>query len=135
MKKQLLIIAVVLVGAFTLISMNILTTNPQEPWKVPAKYEKMVNPLADAADAEMVGRKLYAKHCKSCHGTKGKGDGAKADTVDTEIGDFTEDAFKSQSDGALYYKTYIGRDDMPSFSKKIPGTDDQWKVINYIKGL
>ena len=43
--------------------------------------------------------------------------------------------FKSQKDGSMYYKTFIGRDDMPSFKKKIPDEEEQWLVINYIRGL
>jgi hypothetical protein len=51
------------------------------------------------------------------------------------MGDFTDDSFKNQTDGALYYKTYFGRDDMPSFDKKITAEEDKWLVINYIKNL
>src|SRR5210317_1169201 len=108
MKKQLFIISAVLLGSFMLISMTVLKSDIQEPWKAPAKYEKMANPYADTADDANIGKMLYSKHCKSCHGSKGQGDGPKSDTVDTEITDFTEDAFKEQSDGSLYYKTYIG---------------------------
>jgi len=134
MKKQLSIIALILLGGFVFMSMTLRSTI-QEPWTVPAKYEKMENPFAGAADAENVGRMLYSKHCKSCHGSKGKGDGPKADSVDTEMGDITGDTFKSQSDGAVYYKTFIGRDDMPSFQKKITDKEQQWKLVNYVKGL
>jgi mono/diheme cytochrome c family protein len=102
---------------------------------VPAKYEKMKNPFLNATDTENIGRILYAQHCKSCHGSKGKGDGKKAASIDTPIGDFTDDSFKNQTDGALYYKTYFGRDDMPSFDKKITAEEDKWLVINYIKNL
>ena len=133
MKKQLFIISAVLLGSFVLISMTVLKSSLQEPWKAPAKYEKMANPYADTADDGNIGKMLYMKHCKSCHGSKGHGDGPKSDSVDTEIGDFTDAAFKDQSDGSLYYKTFIGRDDMPSFQKKITDKEDQWMVINYIK--
>ncbi len=133
MKKQLIVAGLILLGGFMLISMTVLKSNLQEPWKAPAKYEKMKNPYADATDTENIGRMLYSKHCKSCHGTKGKGDGKKAGSVDTEIGDFSEAAFKDQSDGSLYYKTFEGRDDMPGFRRKITDEEDQWLVINYIK--
>jgi mono/diheme cytochrome c family protein len=135
MKKQKLILMAVLLGSFAFMSMNLIKTTVQEPWEVPAKYEKMKNPYADVADAEKIGRVLYSKHCKSCHGTKGEGDGPKAEELDTEMPSLTTDAFKKQSDGAMYYKTYEGRDDMPSFIKKIADEKDQWLLINYIKGL
>jgi len=85
----------------------------------------MENPYAKATDDENIGRILYSKHCKSCHGTKGKGDGNKAESIDTPVPDLTEASFKKQTDGDLYYKTFTGRDDMPSFQKKISSEEDQ----------
>ncbi len=135
MKKQILIISTIVLGSFVLLSMTVDKLKTQDPWDVPAKYQKMENPYADSADEEKTGKILYAKHCKSCHGTKGKGDGKKADSVDTEIGDFTDGSFKDQSDGSLYYKTFFGRDDMPSFKKKITDEEEKWLIINYIRTL
>jgi mono/diheme cytochrome c family protein len=135
MKKQIFIISLLLIGCFALVSMNVNNSNLQDPWEVPDKYEKMENPYAGDADADNIGRALYSKHCKSCHGSKGKGDGTKADTIDTEMGDFTDGSLTDQSDGALYFKTYMGRDDMPGFKKKISDEKDQWMVINYLRKL
>lgn len=135
MKKQILLIASAFIGSFILLSMTALTSNEQEKWSVPSKYQKLENPYAGVSDADNIGRILYAKHCKSCHGSKGKGDGTKAKSIDTPIGDFTQASFKEQTDGSMYYKTFIGRDDMPSFIKKIPDDEEQWMVINYIKNL
>lgn len=135
MKKQNFIIGMMFIGSFALISMTFLKTNIQDPWEVPAKYQKMENPYASAADDDNIGRIMYTKHCKSCHGTKGKGDGKKAASLDTPAGDFTDGSFKNQTDGSLYYKTFVGRDDMPSFKKKIVDKEDQWLLINYIRLL
>ena len=135
MKKQFFIAISVLVGSFFFLSMTIITSSLQDPWEVPAKYQKMDNPYADTADAENIGRMLYSKHCKSCHGSKGKGDGTKADTVDTPMGDFTDGSIKDQSDGSIYYKTFFGRDDMPGFKKKITEAEDQWMLVNYVRSL
>lgn len=136
MKKQIIFIGTLLLGSITLISMTNKKSNLQnDPWEVPAKYEKMENPYAKATDDERIGKLLFTKHCKSCHGTKGKGDGKKAETLDTEVGDFTESSFKNQTDGALYYKTFFGRDDMPSFKKKITDEEEKWLIINYIKNF
>lgn len=134
MKKQLLLLSTILFGSFILLSLT-LNDLTQEPWEVPAKYQKLKNPYLNVSDSEKIGRLLYTKHCKSCHGTKGKGDGKKADSIDTEVPDFTDALVKKQTDGSLYYKTLIGRDDMPSFKKKIKDEKDQWMVINYIKSF
>ncbi|WP_372793627.1 cytochrome c [Lutibacter sp.] len=110
------------------------TTLVQEEWKVPAKYETMKNPIAAKTDAA-IGKSLYTKHCKSCHGAEGYGDGPKADGLDGDLGDFSTAEFQSQSDGALFYKTSIGRDDMPEFTKKIPSDEDRWLIVNYMRTL
>lgn len=135
MKKQVLVISCLLIGSFFMISMTLNELQQKEPWEVPAKYQKMENPYANATDDDNIGRILYSKHCKSCHGTKGKGDGTKAAGLETPVPDFTEASFKKQTDGALYYKTYTGRDDMPGFEKKIKSEEDQWLLINYIKSF
>ncbi len=102
-------------------------------WVVPAKYEKMKNPhKADNASLKM-GKSIYNKHCKSCHGSEGLGDGSKAAQLDTPCGDFSTEEFQAQSDGALFYKSRFGKDDMPNFEKKIPYEEDIWHVINYIR--
>lgn len=135
MKKNVLNIGLLLFGSLALISMTFVRTIQDKDWKIPAKYEKMENPYANASDDESIGKILYAKHCKSCHGSKGKGDGTKASGLDTKVPDLTEAAFKDQSDGSLYYKTIFGRDDMPSFEKKIMEEEDRWMVVNYIKKM
>jgi mono/diheme cytochrome c family protein len=107
----------------------------QDPWPVPDAYKTKVNPLKGDAASIVTGKSLYTTHCKSCHGTKGKGDGPKASQLDTESGDFTKATFQAQTDGALYYKTEKGRKDMPSFKTKIPDANGIWSVINYLRTL
>lgn len=106
-----------------------------DPWVVPDKYKKMKNPVKADAESISAGKALYNKHCKSCHGSKGLGDGTKAAQLKTKCGDFSSADFQSQSDGALFYKTNEGRDDMPSFKKKIPDEVDTWNVVNYLRTL
>jgi mono/diheme cytochrome c family protein len=135
MSKLFVIISTMLVGSAVFLSMTVLKLSAQDPWEVPAKYQKLENPFASDADAENIGKILFSKHCKSCHGSKGKGDGPKSDGLDTPTGDFTEASFKEQTDGTLYYKTLFGRDEMPSFEKKITEEKDRWLIINYLKSL
>ena len=93
MKKFSVLIAITVSIAF-LYSFTSVTL--PDPWVVPDKYLKMKNPVkADAASIK-AGKLLYEKHCQSCHGKTGKGDGSKAAQLDTEPGDFSAKAFKSQ---------------------------------------
>jgi len=126
--KTLVLIGIV---SFALYS---FTSMVQEEWKVPEKYEKMKNPTDPSVDLD-IGKSLYNKHCKSCHGKEGYGDGTKADEVEGDLGDFSTAEFQAQSDGALFYKSYIGRDDMPNYEKKMPDEEDVWLVVNYMRTL
>lgn len=126
--KTLLLIGIV---SFALYS---FTSFVQEEWKVPDKYEKMKNPTDPSVDLD-IGKSLYNKHCKSCHGKEGYGDGTKADEVEGDLGDFSTAEFQAQSDGAIFYKSYIGRNDMPNYEKKIPDEEDVWLVVNYMRTL
>ena len=99
-------------------------------WVVPAEYEMMTN----QNDDERAGKSLYVLHCKSCHGKYGEGDGPKAVNLNTDSGDFTLDEFQFQSDGALFYKTKIGRSEMPEFSKKLDD-DEIWSIVSYMRTL
>ncbi len=126
----------ILMGSFLIFAF----TNPQEqkqpePWDIPSKYEEMENPYKDDASLERIGKMLYAKHCKSCHGNKGECDGPKAKQLETYCSDFTSEEFQNQKDGVLYYKSFIGRDEMPNYESKIPEEEDRWAVINYIRSM
>ena len=122
-------------GIFFFSLLAAFAVKQQGPWPVPDKYKKMKNPIPSDASSQSEGKSLYAKHCRSCHGTKGLGDGNKAAQLKTDPGDFSATAFQSQSDGSLFYKTSEGRDDMPSFKKKIPDEDEIWSIVNYLRTL
>ena len=109
-------------------------TAPQDDWDVPAKYKSMENKYA-GDDEDGIGEDLYKQQCRSCHGKEGFGDGSKAKELDTEMRDFTSEGVQAQTDGELYYKAIIGRDEMPNFEKKIRGEEDRWMLVNYLRAL
>ncbi|MBT8385588.1 MAG: cytochrome c [Bacteroidia bacterium] len=125
--KFLMIIGVLSFALYSFTSLD------QDEWKVPAKYESMKNPTNPKSDLD-IGKSLYSKHCKSCHGKEGLGDGTKADEVEGDLGDFSSAKFQKQSDGAIFYKSYIGRKDMPNYEKKM-SEEDAWLVVNYIRTM
>ena len=107
-----------------------------EEWNVPASEANAKNPT-DASDDENieVGKEIYVKHCASCHGKEGYGDGTKAADLKGDLGDFSSEEFQAQTDGTIFYKMKTGLGDMPSFTKKIPDTEDRWLVIDYVRTL
>ena len=126
MKPLTLLIISFLIFSFTYIYQD-------ADWEVPESAKKMKNPVKEDKETLAIGKNLYAKHCKSCHGKNGEGDGTKAEELDTFPGDFTKEEFHSQTDGTLFYKTTNGHDDMPAFDKKIHDAEDRWIVVNYLR--
>ena len=129
--KSILSILGLMILSFIIFSF--VNASEGEPWKVPAKYKKMKNPTTADVATNKIGKKLYKKHCASCHGKKGLGDGKKADELEGEMPDITTKEYKAQSDGVKYYQSFIGRDEMPNFEKKIPDEEDRWLIINYME--
>ena len=129
--KTFKILAIISIVSFTLYS---FTSFVQEKWEVPEKYVTMENPI-DADVDKGIGKSLYAKHCKSCHGKEGYGDGPKANEQEGELGDFSTEEFQDQTDGELFYKSTFGRDDMPEYTKKMPDDEDRWLIVNHMRTL
>ena len=132
--KTLVIIALSFFLVVTLGAMS-QRVKQDDKWPVPDKYVKMKNPYANTKDSEQIGKRLYAINCRSCHGSKGKGDGTKALELKTKVPDLTTSTFKAEPDGSVYYKTVFGKGDMPAFEKKISRDEDRWLLVNYLKNL
>ena len=94
-----------------------------KPWAVPEKNKKMANPTKGDAEMLKVGKQLFSKHCAVCHGKAGAGDGSKAAQLKTPMEDMSTAVVQSQTDGELYFKLAEGRDEMPTFKKKIPDSE------------
>ncbi len=105
-------------------------------WVIPEKYHKMKNPYVGNKKDVMIGKMLYNKYCKSCHGSKGLGDGPKAAKLKTFPGDFSTAKFQAYTDGDLYYMTAVGREgEMKGYSKKIPDEESIWGIVSYMRKL
>ena len=129
MKKTIIMSAIM---ASTLIYFSFRPAD-KKPWNVPDKDAKIANPVKSSPETIGDGKALWEKNCMSCHGKMGLGDGTKASKLKTEPGDFSTADFQKQSDGSLFYKTAEGRDDMPSYKKKITDAKDMWKLVVYMR--
>jgi mono/diheme cytochrome c family protein len=135
-KKIATLLASVIIAVLFLIGNNANAQAQPKPWPVPAK-DKAAKSTVKMTDASVIatGKELWAKHCKSCHGSKGLGDGPKAAGLKTFSGDFSSAAFQAQTDGEIHYKTFKGRDEMPAYEKKIPDVADQWSLVAYMRTM
>ncbi|MFN0086914.1 MAG: c-type cytochrome [Blastocatellia bacterium] len=95
------------------------------------------NPLTDPA-AAAAGKPLFAIHCASCHGDKGKGDGIASDSLAAKPSDLSTGPAASTPDGALFLilrdgMMVDGKFTMPP-TKRV--TDEQlWQVVAYLRTL
>ena len=105
-----------------------------EPWPVPAKEKAMANPVAKDDANLKIGMTSWAKNCASCHGKTGIGDGPKGRMCKTHPGDFSSAAFQGGTDGEMFYRTKVGRGEMPAYDKKIPD-NEIWALVHYMRTL
>ena len=131
MKSNQLRLIVISMGMFLLFSLGNGLQAQTTGWNITPAIKATKNPVPTSKESKADGKELYNKHCKSCHGTMGKGDGPKAAELETETGDFSK--MPEQTDGEILYKVKEGRDDMPSFKKKITDDEDIWNIVNYVK--
>ena len=94
---------------------------------VPETAQALVNPLEGDPHATRAGKKLYERHCATCHGAMGengrKGPGLRVPEV--------QDA----SAGALFWGITNGsvRAGMPVWTK-LPEAQ-RWQLVSYLKSL
>jgi len=130
-------LAALIITAIIFIAANVaMAQKAGGPWTIPAKYKSMKSTVkAGDPSIATVGKDLYLKNCKSCHGAKGLGDGTKSASLKTLIPSFADAKFKGQAAGDVYFQSFVGRDEMPNFEKKIPDEADRWALVAYIKSL
>ena len=132
MKTIKTILAVI---AITVLTISLASAAPKgKPWDIPAKYKEMASAVKSSDASIQAGDALYKKNCASCHGKTGAGDGPKAKTLETFPGDFASADFHAQTDGAIFYQTKMGRNEMPKYDKKIED-NDIWNLVNYLRSL
>jgi mono/diheme cytochrome c family protein len=132
MKRNVVTILVLFITAFAVMA---FVTAQNQKIVVPSEYKTKVNPFKGDASLNMVGLRTYNRHCVSCHGKKGLGDGVMSKTLKTLPGNFTTAEFQKYTDGEIYYLSFIGVSERPDFTKLIPTEEDRWAVVNYVRTL
>jgi mono/diheme cytochrome c family protein len=140
MKTSQKIVTLMVTAIFAVVFLFGSSANAQQAkakaWPVPDKDKALKAPVK-LSDPNVIssGKELWAKHCKSCHGAKGLGDGPKGAALKTFAGDFSSAAFQASTDGELFYRTDKGRDDMPAYEKKIPEANDRWALVAFMRTM
>ena len=135
LKQITLALVFIVISAFTVNYKSEDQTKPKgKEWKVPVADAKLKSPIKADENAIKEGKAIYLRECKSCHGTKGLGDGPKAEKIDISCGDFSSKEFKALTDGEIYYYTTTGRKPMPSYKEKLSNTE-RWQLVAYLRTL
>lgn len=105
----------------------------QGAWEAPAAEKAKKNPLPATAAIVAQGKKVADVNCVSCHGAKGKGDGAASAALNPKPADWTSKKVQAESDGEIFWKLSNGRGAMPAW-KFLP-ENDRWALVGYIRSL
>ena len=135
MKPMQITLMTVTLGVFLAFSFATHSQAQTTGWNIPAKFKTTKNPVSASKESITEGKELYAKHCKSCHGKEGLGDGPKAATLDKSCGDFSSKKFQALTDGEIFFQVTEGQGKMPSFKKNIPEDNARWSLVNYMRTL
>lgn len=100
-----------------------------EDWPVPAEYTNIQNPVTFNNQNVRVGRDVWDKNCKSCHGDPGR---YNALALVPPPPDASSDMMQEHTDGELFFKITYGRGAMPQFETTL-SVDERWKVITFIR--
>ena len=105
----------------------------QTPWTAPESEKTKKNPIAASAKVAEQGGKVAQANCVTCHGKRGKGDGAAAVALNPKPADWTSKKIQGESDGELFWKITAGRGGMPSW-RHLP-ENERWALVRYIRTL
>jgi len=72
----------------------------QTPWTAPASEKAKKSPIAPSAKVAEQGEKVAKVNCVSCHGSKGRGDGAAAVALNPKPADWTSSVSRTSPTGS-----------------------------------
>lgn len=97
--------------------------------------QKLKNPEPQNDETIEAGKKLYQRHCASCHGPQGRGDGSQALAGGTPS-DLTDETWDyGSTDGEIFVAIRDGVSaDMLAYKDKL--TDKQiWQLVTFIRSI
>ncbi|MEN8191533.1 MAG: cytochrome c [Bacteroidota bacterium] len=100
-------------------------------WEVPQAENDRISFQMFNEDMANEGRLLYESSCASCHGAPTEADFA---LMVPSPGDPAEEKFQDQTDGSLFHKIKIGRDQMPKF-EDVFSEDEIWNIVAFFRSF
>jgi len=100
-----------------------------QEWIVPEEMAAVSNPSEYSLENVKLGKAIYTKNCKSCHGDPGKNNPLTLVPMPVDI---ASEKMQLNSEGAMFHKITIGKGIMPPFESTISETD-RWLLVNFIQ--
>ena len=135
MKSNLFNILLLFIISFSALAFVTIQDQKASKIEIPNEFKNKANPYKGDASLGLVGLRTYNRHCVSCHGKKGLGDGVMSKTLKTSPGNLSTAEFQKHTDGEIYYLSFVGVSERPDFTKLIPNEEDRWAVVNYVRTL
>jgi len=137
--------SVAVAGAVVAFSTVAALAQSVDDWAAPAEARATTNALS-ATNPEHLrrGRSLFVRHCVTCHGDQGRGDGPSARLHAKRSGYAPRDLSRPDvqaglTDGEMFWK--IGMGWRPSGRIVMPGVrsevseEDRWRIVLYVRSL
>ena len=116
------------------------STHPARPHEHP-EARVLTNPVPPTADSVTAGAELYARHCATCHGPTGRGDGRLASATaaygarPSNLADATWRHGGSDGEIFVAIRDGVGPDFvMDAFGGRL-AEPDIWRLVNFLKSL
>mgnify|MGYP001826191740 FL=1 len=100
-----------------------------QEWVVPDELAAISNPSEYSLENVKLGKAIYTRNCKSCHGDPGKNNPLTLVPMPVDI---ASEKMQANSEGALFYKITSGKGVMPPFETTLTETD-RWLLVNFIQ--
>lgn len=116
-----------------------------DEWVAPPEARAVASPLNPTGPEHLKkGRSLFVRHCVTCHGEQGRGDGPSARLHARRSGYQPRDLSRPEvqaglTDGEIFWKVGAGwrpkgRIVMPGIGTEV-SEEDRWRLVLYVRSL
>ncbi len=117
-----------------------------DPYEIPDAARERRNPVLRSDLALRNAQALWQKHCETCHGATGHGDGPNARLHEQRKGhaprNLTNPKVQANlTDGDIFWRISKGIIEegnnviMPRYEDKIPSETERWQLVLFVRGL
>lgn len=118
----------------------------EDPYEIPEAAHERRNPLVRSELALRNAQTLWQRHCESCHGATGRGDGPNARLHEQRKGraprNLTNPKVQANlTDGDIFWRITKGIIEegnnviMPRYEDKISSENDRWQLVLFVREL